>query len=767
MSVESQRPPQPSPVDPSSLESLFERLPVGLALLDVKGRLTRVNPVFERIVDLNRVDLVGRPLAELVHPDDVAEFARAFQFVGRDRTERRLEVRLVGEDERTRHCNIALTPIPGAGGEPQLIAATCEDTTERRAEADRLQAGAERYRLVVDRANDIIVNIDLQGHFTFVNPTASRLTKYSDDELLGMHFLALIRPDYRPRAEAFYAAQVERRLSSTYFEFPIVTKEGDEIWLGQYVQLIAEGTRIKAVQAVARDITERRRTEEALRASEERLRALISSAPVILWASDADGRLTLCEGQGLTGLGLTPGAVVGRRVRETFEDPALDDYLRCVLEGDALQVEMTMGGRTFDSWYAPMRNVDGAVTGVIGVAVDITEQRQLQDRLHQVDKMEAIGQLAGGVAHDFNNQLTAILGYAEVLLRSLDEDDARRADVKEITRAGHRAAAVTEQLLAFGRKHPLQPKAIDLNAVIAEMDLLLKRTVREDIAFELQLADTLETVRADPAQVEQIIMNLVLNARDAMPDGGRLTLTTRMVDVSAHAARERAPMPAGSYVAIEVTDTGRGMDEEVRSHLFEPFFTTKEQGKGTGLGLASVYGIVKQSGGYVYVASEVGKGSTFCIYLRPVHAPADVVTPTAAPAEAVGGTETVLVVEDNPTVRALACTVLAGHGYRVLEARDPTEALRISASHDGEIELLLTDIIMPVMNGRDLAVKISADRPTARVLFTTGYAKDETLRDEVDEVQWLEKPFIPTTLLCRVREVLDAPREARFGTASR
>ena len=303
-----------------------------------------------------------------------------------------------------------------------------------------------------------------------------------------------------------------------------------------------------------------------------------------------------------------------------------------------------------------------------------------------------------------------------------------------------------------------------MNGVISEMDLLLKRTVREDIIFDVQLADTLQAVRADPAQVEQIIMNLVLNARDAMPDGGRLTLITRMADVGADEAR--APMPPGRYVTIEVSDNGRGMDEEVRAHLFEPFYTTKEHGKGTGLGLASVYGIVKQSGGYIWVTSEMDRGSTFCIHLPPVNEPAAVATPAAPATAPIGGTETVLVVEDDPTVRALACTVLADQGYHVLRADGPTEALRISATHNGEIELVLTDVVMPIMNGRELAVKITAARPTTRVLFTTGYTEVDTLRrGEVDEVQLLEKPFIPVVLLHKVREVLDRTPRGRPETS--
>ena len=741
----------------SRLEWIFERLPTGVALVDQHGRFIYANPVLERILGHNRLDLADQNLAGLTHPDDVAATQRALQFLDRDGQERQLEVRVVGADGRTRWCLIDFATVPGEGGEPACLVATFDEITQRKEADERLRASAERYRLLVDRANDIIFNIDLHGRFTFVNPTASRLMKYPEEQLIGMHFRELIRPDYRDEAEHFYAEQVQRRLPSTYFEFPVVTRDDRELWLGQYVQLIVDGAKIVNVQAVARDISERKQAEEALRESEERLRAVVSSAPVILWASDLDGKFTLCEGQGLIGLGLTPSELVGQSVHERFQDPRVEEYLRRVIAGEAFQVELAMGGRTFDAWCSPMRDSQDKVTGVIGVAVDITEHRVLQERLNEADKMEAIGQLAGGVAHDFNNQLTAILGYAEMLSQSLNADDERLTDLQEITRAGRRAAAVTEQLLAFGRKQPLRPRVITLNAVIANIEQLLRRSVREDVSFETRLEKTLEPVRADPTQIEHVIMNLVLNARDAMPTGGQLTLATATVDLDADEVRQQAPMRPGRYTMIEVSDTGRGMDDEIRAHLFEPFFTTKGMGKGTGLGLASVYGIVKQSGGYIWVTSEVGRGTTFRIYLPTVAGPVEHADTPSATGEPVGGTETILVVEDNATVRALACNVLTSHGYRVLAAEDPMDALDVIDRHSGDIDLLFTDVVMPGMSGRELAEKFAELRPDAAVVFTTGYAKDETFRrHQIDQVHLLEKPFVPNGLLRKVREALDA-----------
>lgn len=371
--------------------------------------------------------------------------------------------------------------------------------------------------------------------------------------------------------------------------------------------------------------------------------------------------------------------------------------------------------------------------------------------------MEAVGRLAGGVAHDFNNLLTAISGHAQILLEDLPADDPARADIEEISRAADRAADLTRQLLAFSRKQMLRPQVLDPNALIGEIQKMLRRLIGEDIELITRLAPDLGAVRADPGQLEQVIMNLAVNARDAMPTGGRLLIETRNVELGEDDARRLAPLQPGPHVVLIVSDTGAGMDESTRERIFEPFFTTKEKGKGTGLGLSTVYGIVQQSGGHIWVYSEPGQGTTFKIYLPRVDA-----RPEAAPAPsdadgAHNGREVVLLVEDEDAVRSLARRILEKRGYTVLTARTGPEALRIAERHDGPIHLILTDVVMPEMSGRELAERIAPTRPDARTLFMSGYTEDDVLRRGVlnEGAAFLEKPFTPSALAQKVREVLD------------
>ena len=394
-----------------------------------------------------------------------------------------------------------------------------------------------------------------------------------------------------------------------------MSADGVEIWLGQSVQLILEGDRIANIQAVARDITARKHAEDLLRASEERLRAVVSNAPIILWAADREGRFTLCEGHGLKALGIESGDAVGRSVGDLYTDPRIAGHLRRAFAGDTFQSEMTLGGPVFDSWYSPLRDGNRNITGIIGVAVDITEHVRLSGRLIEAEKLEAIGRLAGGVAHDFNNQLTAILGFAQILQRSFADDDPRADDVLQILKGARRAASLTEQLLAFGRKQSRHPTVLDLNAIVTDLEPLLVHTFREDVHLETRLAPDLYTVTADEVQIEQVIMNLVLNSRDAMPTGGQLTIRTANVTLDETQLRGHSQLVPGPYAMVAVADTGEGIDAETKAHLFEPFYTTKELGKGTGMGLASAYGIIQQSGGFIEVASKLGHGSIFTFYL--------------------------------------------------------------------------------------------------------------------------------------------------------
>jgi PAS domain S-box-containing protein len=395
----------------------------------------------------------------------------------------------------------------------------------------------------------------------------------------------------------------------------------------------------------------------------------------------------------------------------------------------------------------------------LAVIQDITERRHLEAQLRQSQRMEAIGRLAGGVAHDFNNLLTVITGRGELVRDHLGTDDPRRRDVELILETAERAASLTRQLLAFSRKQVLAPRVLDLNTVVIETEQMLRRLLGEDINLVTRLDPAGGRVEADPGQIAQVIMNLAVNARDAMPEGGTLTIETGHVDLDEAAVRNHGlDVRPGAHVLLAVSDTGVGMDAETRAHLFEPFFTTKEQSKGTGLGLSTIYGIIKQSGGHVWVYSEPGHGTTFKIYLPRVEAPVGLPSAKAAPSPPRGGTETIVVVEDEEHVRALVCQILDGRGYTVLDARNGHEALDLCARHQGPIHLMVTDVVMPLMSGRDLAERVVRTRPELKILYVSGYTDNVIAHHGVLKKGFalVQKPFTAETLARKVREVLDA-----------
>jgi two-component system, cell cycle sensor histidine kinase and response regulator CckA len=394
----------------------------------------------------------------------------------------------------------------------------------------------------------------------------------------------------------------------------------------------------------------------------------------------------------------------------------------------------------------------------IGVAHETMDQAESEARLRQATKMEAVGRLAGGVAHDFNNLLTAILGYSNLVLDELGPDHPSRPDVEQIRHAAESAASLTRQLLAFSRRQLLQPQILDLNSVVGRMETLLRRMIGEHIRLDTALAPSVACISADQGQLEQVLMNLAINARDAMPTGGTLVISTRDVEVGPDLARVHRGLAPGSYVMLEVSDTGSGMDDAVMANLFEPFFTTKKRGEGTGLGLATVYGIIKQSGGYIAVRSRPGEGSTFSLFLPKTDQEKAVHATTEKEAASIGGTETILLVEDQPEVRAIARTILSRHGYRVLEATGGREALALVAGDTGPIHLLLTDVVMPAIGGQELASQLKPARPDLRVLFASGYTDDALVQQGVLQpgADLIQKPFTREALLQKVRAVLDA-----------
>ncbi|MDY7041804.1 MAG: GAF domain-containing protein, partial [Chloroflexota bacterium] len=444
----------------------------------------------------------------------------------------------------------------------------------------------------------------------------------------------------------------------------------------------------------------------------------------------------------------------GCQVHQALPDYWREFTLNVLSSGVKEETEVEYDDLTFSFTFAPM--VDAGYVNLYGL--DITERKLLEEQLRQAQKMEAVGRLAGGVAHDFNNLLTAIIGYSDLLQRGLNPYDPRRNDVLEIKKAADRAAGLVRQLLAFSRKQMLQPKVLDLNATIVNMKKMLHRLIREDIELLTILDPDLGSVKADPGQIEQVIVNLVINASDAMPQGGKLTVETMNVYLDEEYDHPTVSVQPGPYAMIVVSDTGVGMDEDTQSHLFEPFFTTKEMGKGTGLGLATIYGIIKQSDGHIEVSSDLGQGTTFKVYLPAISEAVETAKQAAISDGPALGQETILLVEDEETVRDLARRVLLQRGYTVLEARHGKEALRICEEHEGPIDLLMTDVVMPEMNGRDLAEHLAPLYPEMKVLYVSGYTDNAIVHHGILEsgVNLLPKPFTPSILARRVREVLDA-----------
>jgi two-component system cell cycle sensor histidine kinase/response regulator CckA len=433
------------------------------------------------------------------------------------------------------------------------------------------------------------------------------------------------------------------------------------------------------------------------------------------------------------------------------------DVVRVTCEaGRAMRVYGVMIDVTPASEATPVRDEpsrdDGSRAGVV------PESSGLEGQLRQGQKMEAVGRLAGGIAHDFNNLLTVIIGYAELVLQQLAAGTPLHADVEEIRHAGTSAASLTRQLLAFSRKQILEPQILDLNTVVWRTNTLLRRLIGEDVELRTQLAAPLDRVSADPGQIEQIILNLALNARDAMPQGGILTIETANTELDAAWVAQYPDASAGRHVMLAVTDTGIGMDQTVRSHLFEPFFTTKERGKGTGLGLAIVYGIVKHSGGSILVRSEPGEGTGVKIFLPRSEQTAEPASPPRSASRSLDGTETIMVVEDHPDVRGVTRNALVRHGYTVLAAAGGVGALSLVDTHEGAIDLLLTDVVMRGMSGRELADRVVARRPGLRVLYTSGYTDDTMVQHGVlhGEIAFIHKPFTPTGLMQKIRDLLDA-----------
>ena len=664
-----------------------------------------------------------------------------------------------------RWVNVTARPFADGQGNAKGAIAIYRDVTERKQGELALRASESRYRLLFETNLAGILRTTLDGHVIECNKAFARMLGYDSSEEVA-----------RLRAQGFYCqpadgeailARLREQKAVAEQEICFRRKDGGPAWILANMNLVdAEDQAGGAtIMASSFDITDRKRSREDLKQSQQRFAAFMRHLPGVAFMKNREGNYVYYNeaAQGL--FQLDPKDFLGKTDNEVWPVEYAERFVSNdlqVMRTKALvaTVDPMPHRHAVHHWLIyrfPILDEHEEVQFIGGVGIDITERRQLEDQLRQSQKMEAIGRLAGGVAHDFNNLLTVISGYGHMIMRDLQQDDPLHSCVEEVLKAASRATSLTNQLLAFSRRQVIQPKILDLNGLVANMDRMLRRVIGEHIELETVLSPGIGSVKADAGQLEQVIMNLAVNARDAMSEGGKLSIRTSNVDVR-RSSRMHADVRPGSYVRLTVADTGRGMDAEIMVHLFEPFYTSKETGKGTGLGLSTVYGIVKQSGGEIVVESEPGRGATFNIYLPRI---ADVTqrapfTEGERPVRA--GTETILLVEDELGVRQLVREMLQRLGYKIHEASGGADAVKIFAQHQDTIDLLLTDVIMPQMSGRELAERLKALRPSLKVLYISGYTDDMLAHHGVLEsnVYLLQKPFAPDELAKKLREMLDA-----------
>jgi two-component system cell cycle sensor histidine kinase/response regulator CckA len=624
----------------------------------------------------------------------------------------------------------------------------------------------EVFRLISDHAADLIAVVDMEGRRIYNSLSYEKVLGYTQEELKGSASLEQVHPLDRERVKRA-AEQARATGEGATLEYRIRHKDGSWRVLESTSSVIkdAKGAAEKLI-IVNRDVTERKRASEALRMIESGFRSVIENAPYGIYVADEAGHLLRVNPALHKMLGYESQAELEKMnlAWDIYTDASLHQRIFETATAQKSFKDLEIEWKRKDGRIARarcsgllVREPSEGKTYIEVFAEDVTETRSLERQLQVAQKMEAVGRLSGGIAHDFNNLLSVIIGYSQVLKKRLDETNPLREHAEEIEKAGQRAASLTRQLLAFSRQQVLSPAPLSLNALITDMGKMIPRLIGEDIDLMLQLDPAIGSVVADQGQIEQVVMNLVVNARDAMPSGGQLVIETANVILDERFTADHPGSRAGRYVVLAVTDTGTGMSPQTLAHIFEPFFTTKEAGKGTGLGLATVYGVVKQSGGYIWVDSELGKGSSFRTYLPQAEKTARPEKVIAAPAKSFRGSETVLLVEDSDALRKLAGSLLEQNGYHVLSAASGAEALVLAGKMAGRIHLLLTDVIMPGMNGKVLADHLLPLRAGLKVLFMSGYTRSAIADHGALEsrTHLLQKPFSEEALLEKVREVLD------------
>ncbi len=754
-----------------TLWALIKSSPLAIVAVDLQRNVTVWNPAAERLFGWRENEVLGTTLP-IVPKDKHPEFREIMAQAMEGKPTTVYETHRKRKDGGLVDVSMTVAALLDSGGKAIGAMAIFTDITERK----RAEETRTRLTAILEATTDMVGIADTKGKIVYVNRAGRTwFGKFLKEDVTNT-FIA----DYYPRwaYEKIMKEGIPTAIKKGTWsgESVLLGRDGREIPVSQVI--IAhkgDSGNVEFLSTIARNPSDLKRAEKTLWESEERFRQIAETIEEVFWLTNPVKNEIIY---------ISPGYenIWGRSCANLYQNPM--SWVEAIHPEDRQRVLEAVTTKQANGMYDeeyrivrpdgsirwiqdrayPIRNDRGEVYRIAGIAEDITEEKQLSDQFRQVQKMEAVGQLAGGIAHDFNNLLTAIGGYTDFVLEQMEPGSRLEADVEEIKKATERAASLTRQLLAFSRQQVMQPVVLNLDELVAGMEGMLRRLIGENIELVTAGAPDLASVKADPHQFEQVIMNLVLNARDAMPQGGRLTIETTNVELDKAFVQLHVGARPGAYVMLAVSDTGTGMDAEIQKHLFEPFFTTKEKGKGTGLGLSTVYGIVKQSGGYVSVYSEPNRGSCFKIYLPQVSQPVPERPVRPVPAKMAGGTETILLVEDEEAVRGLAAKILRAKGYAVLEAGDGKEAQAVLKTHRGDLDLLLTDVVMPQMGGPELAKWLRSVRRGIRVLFMTGYTDHSAFRDGSlpPGTGLIQKPFSPQALAQKVREILDSSKSAPF-----
>jgi PAS domain S-box-containing protein len=753
-------------------KGLVETLSDWIWEVDQNGFFTYVSPRISDLLGYEPVELLGKRPFDFMPPEEAGRARGVFDpLVGNRQAAVNVENRLLHKDGRLVLFETSAAPFFNADGQFRGYRGVDRDITDRKRAEEALRQSEERYRTILEDIEEGYFEANLTGHSTFLNESMCKIHGYPREELLGKDYhLFTDKENGRKVFQAFnkvYRTGEHGRL----FDYEIIRKDGTkrQVEVSTSLKKDSSGNPI-GFRGITRDVTERKQAEELLQKEREISLSILENALYGVALIDNGGQYIYInpEFTNITGYTLQDTPTGKDWFRKAFPDPRDREGMIQLWEEDRSKGNVMNREFGITCKDGRMREIEIRYTFLkdgraVIVLHDVTEQklaeekmRSLQEQLRQSQKMEAIGRLAGGIAHDFNNLLTIIKGYSQLSLIELKEDTPLKGNIVHIHTATDRAADLVRQLLAFSRRQIMEMKVWDLNTILTNLHNMLRRLIGEDIELVTLLAEDLGRVRTDLGWIEQAIMNLAVNARDAMPSGGRLTIETGNAELDEAYVSGRIGVKPGRYVVLSVSDTGIGMTPEVREKLFEPFFSTKEKDKGTGLGLSTVYGIVKQSDGDIWVYSEPGKGSTFKIYLPRVDEPLEERREKVLGDELLRGSETILLVEDEEEVRKLAARVLERQGYKILAARDGEEALVLSKHHQGPIHLMLTDVVMPGMNGHEVAKRLESFHPKMKVLYMSGYTDNAIVLHGVlvKGVNYIQKPFTVDALTKKVREVL-------------